>query len=135
VIIPAIASRCEYAVDEDCFYSNDKTSICIADDPPFIVAMLNSSVGEWFIRKTAAQRQGGFLEFKPMYIAQLPIVAASEADKAKLSELATACQEAAKANDNARLQTLEAEIDQIVYRLFDLTPAEIALIEKSVPRT
>jgi hypothetical protein len=49
----------------------------------------------------------------------------------ELSDRAETCQEAANAGDNSQLQTLEAQIDQIVYRLFELTPEEIALIENS----
>jgi len=33
------------------------------------------------------------------------------------------------------LQTIEAEIDQIFYRLFDVTPKEIVLIDNSTSRT
>ncbi len=38
---------------------------------------------------------------------------------------------AAQTGDKARLRTLEAQVDQIVYRLFELTPEESALIENS----
>ena len=54
---------------------------------------------------------------------------ASPANKARLAELAASCAEVAKKDDIASLAVLETEINQIVYRLFDLTPEEIALIE------
>ncbi len=37
--------------------------------------------------------------------------------------------------DHAKLAVHEAEIDQIVYRLFDLTPDEIGLIESALAPT
>lgn len=38
----------------------------------------------------------------------------------------------AKSGDKDSLRATEREIDGIVYRLFSLTPAEIALIEEAV---
>jgi hypothetical protein len=49
--------------------------------------------------------------------------------------LAEACAAAAQRGDDATLAVHEAEIDQIVYRLFDLTPDEIALIESALAPT
>jgi adenine-specific DNA-methyltransferase len=135
IVMPAIERECSFAPVRGEIYSNDKTNICIADNAGFVCASLNSSVAFYLVRKIAASRQNGYYEFKPMYVSQLPIPTANAADKAKLSELAEACQETAKAGDNARLKTLEAEIDQIVYRLFDLTLEEIALIENSMPHS
>ena len=49
--------------------------------------------------------------------------------------MAEACAAAAQRGDDATLAVHEAEIDQIVYRLFDLTPDEIALIESALTPT
>ncbi|MCX6854116.1 MAG: hypothetical protein NTV80_04330 [Verrucomicrobia bacterium] len=46
--------------------------------------------------------------------------------------MAEACAAAAQRGDDATLAVHEEEIDQIVYRLFDLTPDEIALIESAL---
>ena len=62
----------------------------------------------------------------------IPIPPASDADKTKLAALAEQCAEAAAADDQASLAIHEAEINQIVYRLFDLTEEEIHLIESSL---
>ncbi|MCA1964731.1 MAG: hypothetical protein LDL31_12375, partial [Prosthecobacter sp.] len=93
---------------------------------------LNSAPLWWIIRQIAASKQNGYFEFKPMYVRPLPIPPASAADKARLSELAEACAAAAQRGDEETLAVHEAEIDQIVYRLFDLTPEEIPLIESSL---
>ncbi len=73
------------------------------------------------------------MRWKRQYILPLSIPPASEADKAKLSELAEACRAATVADARPRLQTLEAGIDRIVHRLFALTEAEIHLIEAPAP--
>lgn len=66
---------------------------------------------------------------------QLPIPPASDADKARLGQLAEACAAAAQRGDDETLAVHEAEIDEIVYRLFDLTEEEIALIESALAPT
>ncbi len=51
---------------------------------------------------------------------------------AKLAERAA---KQAEASDVSGLRETEREIDQIVYRLYDLTPAEIAQIEGALANT
>ena len=65
----------------------------------------------------------------------IPIPRATLADKARLGQLAEACATAAKLGQAETLAVNEAEIDEIVYRLFDLTTEEIALIESALAPT
>jgi hypothetical protein len=62
-----------FAPDTTGYYSNDKTSIVVPDSVPYTLAILNSQVTLWLAQQTFASRQGGFFEFKPMYVSQLPI--------------------------------------------------------------
>ncbi|MCW1912650.1 Eco57I restriction-modification methylase domain-containing protein [Luteolibacter sp. GHJ8] len=128
IVMPAIERRTAFVVDHG-HYSNDKTNICVADDCEFLCAVLNSSTTWWVITQTAATKQNGYYEFKPLYIKPIPIPPASAGEKARLVELGEACVVATAKKDPASLVILEREINQIVYRLFDLTPQEIRLIE------
>lgn len=132
IVVPAIERNAAFAVDAGGHYSNDKTSIAVSAKPHLLCAILNSAPLWWIIRHVAASKQNGYFEFKPMYVRPLPIPPASDADEARLSELAEKCAAAAKAGDVDSLALHEAEINQIVYRLFDLTGEEIALIESSL---
>jgi hypothetical protein len=73
VIVPAIQDKVNYAPDTAGFYSNDKTSIFIPTSVTFALAIVNSQVSGWVTRQTFASKQGGFYEFKPMYVSTLPI--------------------------------------------------------------
>ena len=108
----------------------------------------HSPSGKWTIRALAAychsstfhflysclfdplRMAGGYLPFQGPLLRAMRVPSSTSGDK-RLDELAEATLEAAEAKDEARLLTLEAEIDQIVYELFELTPQEIALIENS----
>jgi hypothetical protein len=72
IVIPAIERTVSYAPDLQGHYSNDKTTICVSDQINYLLALLNSSPLWWFIRSIAATKQGGFYEFKPMYVGQIP---------------------------------------------------------------
>ena len=72
------------------------------------------------------------MRFKKQYMQTIPIPPATEADKTRLADLAGRCAEAAAVDDADTLAALEAEIDQIVYRLFDLSADEVRLIEESL---
>ncbi|MEG3870966.1 MULTISPECIES: Eco57I restriction-modification methylase domain-containing protein [unclassified Microcoleus] len=83
IIIPAITQNVEYAADFAGYFSNDKTSICVIEDVCYVLGILNSQLMWWFIQNTAASKQGGFYEFKPMYVSKLPIV---KSDRPELIE-------------------------------------------------
>ncbi|TAE23099.1 MAG: N-6 DNA methylase [Candidatus Kapaibacterium sp.] len=72
IIVPAIVQTASYLVDASGFYSNDKTSIIGVDDKA-LLAVLNSKATDFFMHSIAATKQGGFYEYKPMYLVQLPI--------------------------------------------------------------
>jgi hypothetical protein len=73
IIVPAITDTVNFAPDTTGYYSNDKTIIIVPDSVPYTLAILNSQVSLWLAQQTFASRQGGFFEFKPMYISELPI--------------------------------------------------------------
>src|SRR5574337_457384 len=130
IVIPAIANSVQYAPDAEGYFSNDKTSICVTDEAPFLLGLLNSRLLWWLIQRTAASKQGGFYEFKPMYVSQLPIPALSLKEKKRIVDLAGKILSAKSADPAADVSTLEADIDQLVYTLYGLTKDEIALIEE-----
>ena len=131
IVIPAIEQKGSYACTTGPMYSNDKTSICVSEETPFLAAVLNSQMSQFIIEQVSASRQNGYFEFKPMYVSPLPIPPATDAEKSRLSTLAAHCAAATAAGDAATLAAHEHEINQLVYRLFHLTSAEIALIEGS----
>jgi len=129
IIIPAITSGVEYAYDNDGYFSNDKTSICVTEKANYLLALLNSKVLWWFIRQTAASKQGGFYEFKPMYVSQLPIV--ENRDCKVLEKLTDKILISTHTDPAADVSAVEREIDQLVYKLYHLTPDEIKIIEET----
>lgn len=76
----------------------------------FLLAILNSQITQYIVSQNAAVRQGGFLEFKPMYVSQIPIATATKAEQKAIETLVQKCLEAKGQN----VGQWEQEIDEIV---------------------
>lgn len=99
-------------------------------EPNYLLGLLNSKVLWWFIRQTAANKQGDFYEFKPMYVSVLPIPAVPTEKQKPVERLVERILKAKQSEaDRIVCSTLEREIDQQVYALYGLTPAEIKIVE------
>ena len=71
-IIPSIVKKGAYTFDNKNNYSNDKTSIIGVDDC-YLLGLLNSSTLDFVLHSIASTKQGGYFEYKPMYVGKLPI--------------------------------------------------------------
>ncbi|MBP1469014.1 Eco57I restriction-modification methylase domain-containing protein [Candidatus Chloroploca sp. M-50] len=124
VLIPSIIEKSSFVSDKEGFFSNDKTSICIAEDINFTTAILNSSLSWFYLTQIASSKQGGFYEAKPMYISQIPIPNAPADERKAIGALAKQCLKAR--GQGAQVAAWEAEIDERVARLYGLSAADLA---------
>ena len=130
IIIPSIikSPSCEW--DDLGFYSNDKTTI-IGTSDKYILAILNSKVAGYFMGLISATKQGGYFEYKPVYIAQIPIPPATPAQKAPITALVNQILAAKAADRTTDTNELGAKVDQLVYELYGLSAEEIGVIVPS----
>ena len=92
------------------------------------MALLNSKLADYYIRNLGVTRNGGYFEYKPMFIEQLPVPMLSDALKSDFIELADRVIEATKKREDTT--KIEDEIDALVYRLYKINPEEIDFIER-----
>ena len=81
-----------------------------------LLCILNSKLADYYIRNLGVTRNGGYFEYKPMFIEQLPVP--KNIDENLFSEFT-----------GKELQK-EKEIDRKVYELYKLTNEEIEFIEQ-----
>lgn len=140
IIIPAIVKSASYTLDETGFYSNDKTSIISLNDK-YLLGILNSTACDYFIKSIAATKQNGYFEYKPMYVDQLPIPAASHAQRKEIEKLVDHILNLNKQKADANVPGVIEQIDnqiahadekinELVYQLYELTEQEIKIIER-----
>ncbi|WP_241520061.1 TaqI-like C-terminal specificity domain-containing protein [Bifidobacterium catulorum] len=96
----------------------------IATDDWFILGVLNSSAADWYVHQLGVTRSGGYMEYKPMFVEQIPLPKdVNDSIRERIRRLAESAQ-------NKRMQGLssedsEHEIDDLVANCYDLSPEEI----------
>lgn len=137
IISTDIARRCEFTFDNSTSYI-DATLFCIPIDDKYLLALLNSRLFEVYYRSISSTIRGGYLRFKKIYVEQLPVKMTTETNRKQLIGIVDKILDITKDNDylrdsakQAKVHENEEQIDQLVYRLYDLTPEEIATVEGS----
>ena len=108
------------------FYLSAPATMMVADSE-YLLGIMNSRITRYWVSQSAAERQGGFLEFKPMYIS--PIAIPDPPENEGISDRVSQILAAKDVNPAADVSDLENEIDQIIYLLYGLTDEEIAIVE------
>ncbi len=92
-----------------------------------LLAILNSKLFAWYTREAFWNEKYKRVQLANRNMNKAPIAPRTEAQKAELSEFV---QRILNDSDSFEVADIEAEIDQLVYTLYKLTKAEIALIEE-----
>ncbi len=79
----------------------------------YLLGVLNSKIADWYIRHLGVTRNGGYFEYKPMFVEKLPVPPAEQRVKQLI-----AC--------NLHTNTIDREI----YNLYGLSSDEVAFIER-----
>jgi type I restriction-modification system DNA methylase subunit len=82
----------------------------------YLLGILNSNASKQFFNDISIQRNGNYLEFKPIYVNQLPIPNASTTEREAISQLVQKCLDAKGVNSEA----WEKEISDRVAALYGL---------------
>ena len=132
IIYPIIGKKMRALLDRKNHLANDKCFIIPVDDA-YLLALLNSKVLDLYFRLAMPclddPFDGGDMEFRGAFMERVPIAPANTATKKRLSRLAEKIQTAKERDPKADTETLEQEIDEIVYRLYRLTEKERKLID------
>jgi hypothetical protein len=133
IIYPVIGKELRFTWSASGIYSNDKTYLIPSKGRKWLLGILNSQVAWFFLKSICSgfgdSDKGGRLELRAIHVSQLPIPSALPAQQAEMTVLLDRIL-AAKASDPAAdVAALEAEIDRLVYALYNLTPEEIAIVE------
>ena len=111
----------------------------------FILSVLNSKLLEFYLKKISTPFRGGYYSYGKRFIEKLPIIIPSEKEKDKLSELTRKQLERNKllnsfgdkktsetAKIKEEIKKTDAEIDELVYKIYGITEEEKKIIEESL---
>jgi hypothetical protein len=126
IIYPDIVQTPQFAWDETgSLLAN--TLYFIPTNSKFLLSFLNSKALTWFYLQLSPQIRGGYVRYIAQYVEQIPIPTIEEKDQQPFVALVDQILELKKESKDT--EALENEIDTLVYRLYDLTDEEIAIVE------
>lgn len=126
-----ISSNNRFHLDEDGFLGNTKTFNTVLKKEYsayyyLILGILNSNLLNFYHKRIASPKAGGFYDYKTQFIEKYPIILSKEK---KIEENVKKILLLKKNNPNSDTSNIEIEIDNLVYKLYNLSYDEVKLIE------
>ena len=112
----------QYAYVENEVFINAPSTM-IVGGTKYLLALLNSIVVDWYIRQLGVSRNGGYFEYKPMFVEQAPIPTVTKEIQDKIELLVD------KLLDLYPNNEIEKELDNIVFSLYNLSSEEISFLD------
>lgn len=154
ILVPELADSNRFALaDEYLFYGDTVCGITIKDVTKgsifYILGILNSRLIEYFYKQTTVPKANRFYIYKTMFLKNIPIRTINFTDSNdeyhhyQIVELVQrmlnlhkqyrkAKEPQAKTVLQRQIETTDRQIDQLVYKLYDLTDEEIKIVEESL---
>ncbi len=146
IIYPNICSRPEFTFDDKNLFTNQKCFIIPGNDK-YLLGILNSSMTNFLFRTILPKLRGDFYEPGYVYLKDFPIPKIDltiENDKKRFEKITTLVEsmletqnkldkskiDADKKTYEQKARLIDNEIDRLVYELYELTEAEIEIIER-----
>ena len=122
--------RSDFSYVDTPYYVNMSTNIIISQssiDMKCLVGILNSKLGVFYVSNKAKLRGVGF-DISVAVLNDFPVnkIILQDCDISLLVNKIIAIK---KEDSSANTSALEKQIDEKVYKLYDLTPEEIAIVE------
>lgn len=135
IIYPDISDRLTFAYDENKYYA-DNTAYILGTDNKYILAVLNSSLVNFYYGFVSSQLGSKAIRHFTIYIERIPIKKISEDEQKPFINLVDKTLAITKDDDylenpakQIKVHEYEKQIDQMVYKLYSLTPKEIKIVE------
>ncbi len=128
LVYPNICKQPEFVLSTNSDYTNQKCFIIPGNDK-YLLAILNSTVTYFLFQQILPMLSGGFYEPSGIYFKTFPIPQISPEQKEPLIDIVNQILTVKAVNQTADTSALEAEIDRLVYALYELTDEEIAIVE------
>jgi type II restriction/modification system DNA methylase subunit YeeA len=100
-----LATKSSFSYDESKTFYICAPACLIPTEEKWLLPILNSKTITYFLKNTAIERQGGFVEQKPVYVKQIPI---PKTDKKQRESLAKKAEQIIELNKNLHDSTKQA---------------------------
>lgn len=130
IIWKRIGSQLRFSYSDEEMYCLDSTCIATGEKMKYLTALLNSKLTHYQLFENSPRTGMGDLIISVQALEPLLIYYPTEKEEIQIETLVN--QILIDKKDGKDTATLEAEIDRLVYELYELTEAEIAIVEGKV---
>ncbi len=125
-----IYDKPKFTFDDSNYYPEATAFLMTGEKLKYLLGILNSKkLSEWYFNQISTTTEWGTNRWKKYKIELLPIKEATEIEELSLEKLVNQILTAKKSNPKADTTTLEKEINQLIYQLYNLTYEEIKIID------
>ncbi|WP_300461256.1 TaqI-like C-terminal specificity domain-containing protein [Desulfobacula sp.] len=113
-----LALSAQFALADPDVFINAPSNMITSDQPKYLLAILNSKVSDYYIRSLGVTRNGGYFEYKPMFVEKLPVPQIDSDDRLPLEILVDFIPFLIKNEKKLEAAYFEQIIDGLVYELY-----------------
>ena len=140
-----LATRSSFSLDETNGFYVNAPACFLPTGSRYVLGILNSMLMSYFLKSICAERQGNFIEQKPVYVSQVPI---KEPTKEQEIEITQRVEKMLQLNETllkmgdkltderARIENeigkTDSEIDELVYKIYGIAEGEKKIIKSSL---
>jgi hypothetical protein len=133
IIYPVMSWEASFFYDRDGFYSNDKSFIITGNNLKYLIAILNSKITHYYLCQICSSLGNAAIEYRKIYLDVFPVPSINSSNEFIVIQIESLVDQILKFKiEDPKRDTskLEGQIDELVYQLYDLTPEEIAIVER-----
>ena len=135
IVYPNMNKEFIASYDTQRFYTNQKCFIITSknENLTYLTALLNSKLNFWYFKQIGATLGANGYEMSKIFVEKLPIPKITKENQNLVDELVKLVNQilALKAQiSSADTSQLECDIDNLIYKLYNLSPNDIKIIER-----
>jgi hypothetical protein len=105
----------------------NKTTFMMPTSDKFLLGVMNSRLVRFYLDNIVSKVRGGYFSMSKSYVQTTPITGNSNEVENKVNQVLSL----KAVNPAADTSSVESQIDQLIYKLYDLTEEEIEIIENA----
>jgi adenine-specific DNA-methyltransferase len=127
IIWGELSDKAKFTYDENSYFLDATVFLMTGDNLKYILSIFNSTLAQWYFEQIATSSGMGTNRWKKYKIEQFPIKVVSESRMESFESKVDIILNSKK--ENISSESVEREIDVMVYKLYELNYEEVLIIE------
>ena len=119
-----------FALDDNSYFCIDSTFCITGENLQYLTVLLNSNIVSWYFKLISPTTGMGTSQWKKIYVEKIPIPKLSYLEQTPFIETMSEITNHFKYNTHIDWRTLDNDIQNNIYQLYNLSKSEIEVIKK-----